>query len=113
MAFLAVSQPGEFKNTTTSFWKKSMSKTFCQKLSGKKLFLCHLPSPPLRFFVIAFLAVSLHDELKNTTIMFSKSDPKISKDLQKRQAGRYVVFLRSRRIPGITEDYTRHSGPFA
>jgi hypothetical protein len=30
MAFLCVSQQEEFKNTTKTFWKKYMTKTFCQ-----------------------------------------------------------------------------------
>jgi hypothetical protein len=31
MAFLCVSQQGEFKNTTKTFWGKSMSKAFGRK----------------------------------------------------------------------------------
>jgi hypothetical protein len=36
-----------------------------------------------RFFLIAFLAVSLHEEPKNTIKHFLKSDLKISKNLKK------------------------------
>jgi hypothetical protein len=35
MAFLCVSQQGEFKNTTKTFWGKSMSKAFGQKFRKK------------------------------------------------------------------------------
>jgi hypothetical protein len=38
----------------------------------------------LRFFFITFLAVSLHEELKNTMDIFSKTRPK---NLKKRQVG--------------------------
>jgi hypothetical protein len=59
-----------------------MSKTFCQEVEGgKKLFPC-------RF--IAFFAVSLHEELKNTTQMFSKIRPGHLKPSQKK-VGRYVI----------------------
>jgi hypothetical protein len=64
MAFLCVSQQGEFKNTIKkSNWKKFMSKTFGRKSREKKLFSFRLfPS----IFFIAFFAVSLHEEPKNT-----------------------------------------------
>jgi hypothetical protein len=73
MAFLCVSQQGYFKNTKNTFWKKSMSKPFYKEVEGKNTFF------PIVFFFfpsvlfIAFLAVSLHDELKNTTKRFSKT----------------------------------------
>jgi hypothetical protein len=38
MAFLCVSQQGEFKNTIKTFLGKSMSKTFGRKSSEKILF---------------------------------------------------------------------------
>jgi hypothetical protein len=51
------------KTPQTTFWGKSMSTTFYPKNEGEKgLF-------PVIFFLrffIAFLAVSLHEELKNT-----------------------------------------------
>jgi hypothetical protein len=63
MAFLCVSQQGEFKNTIKPFWGKSMS---------KKVFSCRLfPST----FFIAFLAVSLDEEPQNTIKIFSKIRP--------------------------------------
>jgi hypothetical protein len=53
MAFLCVSQQGEFKKTTKllGFGGKSMPKTFCKKNEGEKTcFLSFLPS----IFFIAF-----------------------------------------------------------
>jgi hypothetical protein len=110
MAFLCVSQQGEFKNTIKTFWenpcqkllaekverkknpfifshgvfvrfstrrvqkhhKKLFGESPCQKLLAekveeKKLFSCRLfPS----IFFIAFLAVSLQEEPKNTIKIF-------------------------------------------
>jgi len=46
MAFLCVSQQEEFKNTTKTFWGKSMSKTFNfwpKKLRKKYFFLSSFP----------------------------------------------------------------------
>jgi len=86
MAFWCVSQHGEFKNTTKTFWGKSMSKTFCPKSWEKKtFFLSFFPS----IFLIAFLAVSLHEELKNTIQTFSKIRPENLKKSQKRYHGTY------------------------
>jgi hypothetical protein len=63
-----------------NFWPKKLR-------GGKKSCLF-----PLIFF-IAFLAVSLHEgEPKNTTILFPKSDLKISTKSQQK-AGRYVAFF--------------------
>jgi hypothetical protein len=62
MAFLCVSQRGEFKNK--SFFGEvhvTCQKLFVKKLRGKINPVIFF----LRFF-IAFLAVSLHEELKNT-----------------------------------------------
>jgi hypothetical protein len=63
MAFLCVSQQGEFKNTIKKlFWENT-----CQKLSKKvekKNFFPVVFSH--RFIFIAFLAVSLHEVPKNT-----------------------------------------------
>jgi hypothetical protein len=42
-----------------------------------------LSSFPIEIFFIAFLAVSLHEEPKNTINIFLKSDLKISKNLKK------------------------------
>jgi hypothetical protein len=46
-----------------------------------------------RFFLIAFLAVSLHEEPKNTINLFSKIRPENRKKSQKRWVGRYVVYF--------------------
>jgi hypothetical protein len=62
--FLCISQQGEFKNTTKNFSGKSMPKTFAEKVEKKILSICFLS----RF---ALLAVSLHEEPKNTTKTFS------------------------------------------
>jgi hypothetical protein len=47
MAFLCVSQQGEFKNTINTLSKKSTSKPLCKKVGGKKLV-------SLRFFYRVF-----------------------------------------------------------
>jgi hypothetical protein len=74
MAFLCVSQQGEFKNTIKNFLGKVYGKNFWpKKLRGKKTFF--LSSFPIDFFFIAFLAVSLHEEPKNTIKIFSKIRP--------------------------------------
>jgi hypothetical protein len=73
MAFLCVSQHGEFKNTTKSALGKVHAKNFLpKKIEGGKPFSCRFP---LQFFLIAFLAVSLHDGLKNTTRTFPEIRP--------------------------------------
>jgi hypothetical protein len=68
------------------FWGKSPCQkpfAFCKKFEGGGggLFSCHFF---LRFFLIAFLAVSLHDELKNSTEMFPKIRPEHLKKSQKK-----------------------------
>jgi hypothetical protein len=81
MAFLCVSQQGEFKNTTKTFWGKSMSKTLAAEVEKKRIFSCRLfPST----FFIAFLAVSLHEVPKNTIKIFSKIRPENLKKPQKK-----------------------------
>ena len=62
MAFLCVSQQGEFKNTTKHFLGEIHVKNFWPKKLRKKTFF--LSSFPIEFFFIAFLAVSLHEEPK-------------------------------------------------
>jgi hypothetical protein len=84
MAFLCVSQQGKFKNTIN----KKIGENPCQKLLAEKVerfcFSCRLfPS----IFFIAFLAVSLHEELKNTIQIFSKIRPENLKKSQEK-AGR-------------------------
>jgi hypothetical protein len=84
MAFLCVSQQGEFKNTIKNFLGKIHVKNFWPKKlrkNNKKLFSCRLfPS----IFFIAFLAVSLHEDPKNTIKIFSKIRPENRKNLRKR-----------------------------
>jgi hypothetical protein len=83
MAFLCVSQQGEFKNTIKNFFGKIHVKNFWpKKVEKKKLFSCRL-SPSI--FFISFLAVSLHEEPKNTIKTFSKIRPE---NLKKSQKGR-------------------------
>jgi hypothetical protein len=52
MAFLCVSQQGEFKNTIKTFLGKYMSKTFGRKKLRKKSFF--LLSFPIDFFLIVY-----------------------------------------------------------
>jgi hypothetical protein len=52
MAFLCVSQQGEFKNTTKPFWNKTMLKAFCKNVEGKNTFFGVI-SPP-DFFIAFF-----------------------------------------------------------
>jgi hypothetical protein len=91
MAFLCVSQQGEFKNTI----KKLFGENLCQKLLAEKVekknFFPFVFSH--RKFFIAFLAVSLHEEPKNTIKIFSKIRPENLKKSQKRQVGRYPRFF--------------------
>jgi hypothetical protein len=85
MAFLCVSQQGEFKNTTKNFFGGVHVKNFWSKKLRKKLFF--LWSFPI-VFLIAFFAVSLHEEPKNTTQIFSKIRPEnLQKSPKKRQVG--------------------------
>jgi hypothetical protein len=60
-------------------------KLLAKKVEGKKTFPVPVPVVfPLRFFLIAFLAVSLYKEPKNTTQIFSKIRPKNLKKSQKK-----------------------------
>jgi hypothetical protein len=65
-----------FKNTQTTIWGKSMS---------KKLRKQDPVVSPLRFLLIAFLAVSLREELKNAIQIFSKIRPKNFQNPKKNQ----------------------------
>jgi hypothetical protein len=78
MAFLCVSQQGEFKNTIKNFLEKIHVKSLWpKKLREKKTFF--LSSFPVDFF-IAFLAVSLHEEeLENTTKTFWRKSEKVER----------------------------------
>jgi hypothetical protein len=83
MAFLCVSQQGEFKNTTKNFLGKIYVKNFWpKKLRKKKI----LSSFPIEIVFIAFLAVSRHEdeEPKNTIKIFSKIRPENLKKSQKK-----------------------------
>jgi hypothetical protein len=68
--------------------QKHQQKRFAEKIEKNAL---SLPFSPL-IFLIAFLAVSLHEGLKNTKTYFPKSHLRTSKNLKTRQVGRYVVF---------------------
>jgi hypothetical protein len=81
MAFLCVSQQGEFKNTKKNFLGKIHVKNFWPKKLRKTKKSCRLfPS----IFFIAFLAVSLHEDPKNTIKIFSKIRPENLKKSQKK-----------------------------
>ena len=82
MAFLCVSPQGEFKNTKKNFLGKVHVKNFWPKKLRKQNFFPVVFSH--RFFFIAFSAVSLHEEPKNTTEIFSKIRPKNLKKSQKK-----------------------------
>jgi hypothetical protein len=75
-----------FQKHDKTFWKKSMPKTFYKKVEEESIFFCHLP---LRLF-IAFMAVSLHEELKNTIQLLFKQKIKINTNpkILKKRAGR-------------------------
>jgi hypothetical protein len=80
--YLCVSQQGEFKNTTKTFWESPCQKLLAEKVEGKKTFF--LSSFSFDLFLIAFLAVSLYAEPKNTIKMFSKIRPENLKKSQKK-----------------------------
>jgi hypothetical protein len=82
-ALLCVSQQGEFKNTIKHFLGEIHVKNFWQKKLRKKNFFPFVFSH--RFFFIAFLAVSLNEEPKNTIKIFSQIRPE---NLKKSQKGR-------------------------
>ena len=82
MAFLCVSQQGEFKNTIKTFGGNPCQKLLAEKVEKKNTFF--LSSFPIEFFLIAFLAVSLHEEPKNTIKICSKIRPENLKKSQKR-----------------------------
>jgi hypothetical protein len=83
MAFLCVSQQGEFKNTKKNVLGKINVKNFWPKKLRKKT-LFFLSSFPIEFILIAFLAVSLHEEPTNTQKIFSKIRPENLKKSQKK-----------------------------
>jgi hypothetical protein len=64
MAFLCVSQQGEFKKTIKNFLGKVHVKNFWPKKLRKKNVFPVVFS--IRFFLLRFLAASLHEEPKKT-----------------------------------------------
>jgi hypothetical protein len=82
MAFLCVSQQGEFKNTIKKILGEVHVKNFWpKKLRETKNFFPVVFS--LRFFLSRFLAVSLHEEPKTIKI-FSKIRPENLKKSQEK-----------------------------
>jgi hypothetical protein len=64
MAFLCVSQQGEFKNTIKNIWGKNIKHKTCQKLLAEKVEIFFFRLFP------ALLCVSQQGEFKNTTKTF-------------------------------------------
>jgi hypothetical protein len=88
--FVRFSTRGVQKHYKKLFGESPCRKLLAEKVEKKKPFSCRLfPS----IFVIAFLAVSLHEEPKNTTKIFSKIRPENRKKSQKRYHGTYVAFF--------------------
>jgi hypothetical protein len=84
MAFLCVSQQGEFKNIIHFFLGEI---DVGKKMPKNMLF-------PFDFFYRVFFAVSLHEELKNTIKMFSKVEPEnLQKKTQKKYHGTCLGFF--------------------
>jgi hypothetical protein len=125
-ALLCVSQQGEFENTIKNFlgkiyvifWPKKLrkkvqgkKKLLAEKVERKKTFF--LSSFPIDFCFIAFLAVSLHEEPKNTIKIFSKIGPENRKKNSKK-VGRYVAFFfffgAPCEAPGTVYKYKRYEG---
>jgi hypothetical protein len=79
--FVRFSTRGVQKHYKKLFGESTCQKLLAEKVEKKKLFSCRLfPS----IFFIAFLAVSLHEEPKNTIKLFSKIGPENLKSSQKR-----------------------------
>jgi hypothetical protein len=72
--FVRFSTRGVQKHHTKLFWGSPCRKLFAKKVE-KKNFVPVVCRFSFSFFLTAFLAVSLHDELKNTTKMCSKTRP--------------------------------------
>jgi hypothetical protein len=80
-AFVRFSTRGVQKHHKTIFGGNTCQKLLAEKVEGKNLFSFRLfPS----IFFIAFLAVSLHEEPKNTIKIFSQIRPENLKKTQKR-----------------------------
>jgi hypothetical protein len=73
---------GSSKTPLKTFWGNTCPKLLAEKVERKKTFF--LSSFPIDFSFIAFLAVSLHEEPKNTIKMLSKIGPENLKKSQKR-----------------------------
>jgi hypothetical protein len=82
MAFLCVSQQGECKNTTKNFLGEVHVKNFWPKKLRKKTLFSFRLFPSI--VLIAFLAVSLREEPKNTIQIFSKIRPENLKKISKK-----------------------------
>jgi hypothetical protein len=81
MAFMCVSQPGEFKNTIVFFGGNPCQKLLAEKVERKKTFF--LSSFPSIFFNRVF-GCSLHEEPKNTIKISSKIRPENLKKSQRK-----------------------------
>jgi hypothetical protein len=71
MGFVCVSQQGESKTPKKVLEEVHVKSFWPKKLRNKTFFLSYFPS----IFLIAFLAVSLHEEPRNTIKIFSKIRP--------------------------------------
>jgi hypothetical protein len=72
---------GVQKHHTKLFGENPCQKLLAEKVEKKKLFSCRLSH---QFVLIAFLAVSLHEEPKNIIKIFSKVRPENLKKSQKK-----------------------------
>jgi hypothetical protein len=80
-AFVRFSTRGVQEHHKTLFWGNTCQKLLAEKVEETKLFSFRLfPS----ILVIAFLAVSLHEEPKNTVFFFPQIPPENLKKSQKR-----------------------------
>jgi hypothetical protein len=84
MGFLCVSQQGEFKNIIKNFLGEVHVKNFLRTKIRKK----NMSFFPFDFFVIAFSAVSLYEELKNTIKIISKIRPENLQKTPQKKVGR-------------------------
>jgi hypothetical protein len=77
MAFLCVSQQGEFKNTTKIF--------FAKKVEKKNPFFLFLSFPPFDFLLLRFRPFLFMRSSKNTITRLSKIRPENLKKSQKKR----------------------------
>jgi hypothetical protein len=78
--FVRFSTRGVQKHHKKRFGGNPCQKLLAEKVEKKQLFSCRLSH---QIFFIAFLAVSLHEEPKNTIKIFSKIRPENLKKSQK------------------------------